>query len=78
MKEEGEYEYAAYHPGQGSQQEAKMESGVLYQPLEALGGEAQRLDSSAVQGEQRRTGLTPVYDPVPLRRRLFRRSHRRG
>jgi hypothetical protein len=44
-QEEGEYEGVAYHPGQGGQQEAEMESGVLYQPLEARRGEAQRLDS---------------------------------
>jgi RHS repeat-associated protein len=36
-EEEGEYEYAAYHPGGEGHEEAHMEQAVLYQPLSATG-----------------------------------------
>jgi hypothetical protein len=39
-QEEGGQE-VAYHPGQGSQQEAQIEPGVLYQPLPEAGSEGE-------------------------------------
>jgi hypothetical protein len=50
-EEEGWYEEAAYHPGQGGQQEAQMESGVLVQPLngeEGGGGRKAAMPGSTV------------------------------
>jgi hypothetical protein len=67
-KEEGWGEEVAYHPGAGGQQEAKVESGVLYQPLEGLGGEAQSLGTlrlckvnTGVRGSRQATGSC-LYD----------------
>lgn len=57
---EGGYEEAAYHPGQGGQQEAQVESGVLVQPLNgeegavgrkvAMSGSAVPLCKAGVEG----------------------------
>jgi hypothetical protein len=50
-QEEGGYEEAAYHPGAKGQEEAHLESGVLYQPLPetaAGGGEGRSGNRSAV------------------------------
>lgn len=50
LQEEGEYEWAAYHPGENEgREEAHMEEGVLYQPLGGEGaGEGTSLLGSAI------------------------------